>query len=236
MTFDANTIRPITARIVDLLETKCVSLNGHDVDWRALFAGARDDLESGETPDELERCVTSVLERGGLSHVAFFHNTAHHVPARYAVCATFMKADTEDGERWMFQDVHEGGPAHEAGLRSGDVLLAVDGTDSQPPVAPRFRFGEDAVLTIVRANGIRREVTVRLPKADPKRRSKGTPPMAQPTALTSRKLEQGIGYVRVAFFPGASGQPFAAALDRALATLADCDRLAVDLRGNWEGS
>jgi C-terminal processing protease CtpA/Prc len=39
----------------------------------------------------------------------------------------------------------------------------------------------------------------------------------------------------VAFFPGASGQPFAEALDRALVTLTDCDRLIIDLRGNLGG-
>src|SRR5262245_59136327 len=113
MTLEPATIRATTSRIIGLLETKCIALNGNHVDWRALFATAQRDLESCQSPSDFEKCVTHVLERSGLSHVAFFHNTAHHVPARYAICATFLRADTAEGPRWMFQDMHEGGPAYE---------------------------------------------------------------------------------------------------------------------------
>lgn len=235
MTLDAATIRPITSKIVELLETKCISLNGSDLDWVSHFSAARGDLEASTSPSEFERRVTQVLEQGGLSHVAFFHHTANHVPARYAICATFLEVDAADGRRWMFQDVHEGGPAYEAGIRPGDVLLAVNDVRAQPPAAPSFRLGEDAVTTVRRPDGEERRLTLTLPKADPRSNGRGTPPMAQPTAVTSRVLGDGIGYVRVAFFPGASGQPFAGALDRALAALGSCRRLVVDLRGNLGG-
>jgi C-terminal processing protease CtpA/Prc len=235
MTLDPPTIRRLSSRIVKLLESKCISLNDNDVDWRALFADAQHDLESCRTPDQLERCVSRVLEQSRLSHVAFFHRTATQVPARYAICATFMEADTSEGRRWMFQDVHDGGPAHSAGVRPGDALLAVDGAAAEPPVPPRFRLGEDAVLTILSREGASRSVTVLLPKAEPTRNGKGTPPMAQPTAVTARMLDGGVGYVRVAFFPGASGQPFARSLDGALTTLAASNRLIIDLRGNLGG-
>jgi len=36
-----------------------------------------------------------------------------------------MRCNFEGEQRWMFQDVHEGGPAHVAGLRPGDILLQV---------------------------------------------------------------------------------------------------------------
>ena len=235
MTLSAETIRPITSRIVDLLENKCVSMNGRRVDWAEHFKAAQSDLESSPSPNELERRVTEVLERGGLSHVAFFHGTAHQVPARYAICATFFETDTLDGRRWMFQDVHEGGPAHEAGIRPGDVLLQVDGELSKPPVTPRFRIGQDAVVVVRRPYEEQRNVTVQLPKAEPRRKDKGTPPMAIPTPVAGRLLEPGIGYVRVAFFPGASGQPFARLFDAAVRSLAECERLIVDLRGNLGG-
>ena len=44
---------------------------------------------------------------------------------RVALAATFTKADTPDGQRWVFQDVHPGGVAAAAGMRPGDVLLSV---------------------------------------------------------------------------------------------------------------
>jgi C-terminal processing protease CtpA/Prc len=59
--------------------------------------------------------------------------------------------------------------------------------------------------------------------------------MAEPTAVTARMLDDGIGYVKVAFFPGANGQRFARELDAALATLPTCERLVIDLRGNLGG-
>jgi len=59
--------------------------------------------------------------------------------------------------------------------------------------------------------------------------------MAEPTAVTARLLDDGVGYVKIAFFPGANGQRFAQALDAALASMPACDRLIIDLRGNLGG-
>ncbi len=62
--------------------------------------------------------------------------------------------------------VHDGGPAAEAGLRAGDVVVAVDGVAVDDPDAFGYRFttrGTDGAtnLTIVR-DGRERTVTVRL--------------------------------------------------------------------------
>jgi C-terminal processing protease CtpA/Prc len=59
--------------------------------------------------------------------------------------------------------------------------------------------------------------------------------MAEPTSVTARPIEPGVGYLRIAFFPGVNGQRFARELDRALVTLHGCSRLIVDLRGNLGG-
>jgi C-terminal processing protease CtpA/Prc len=59
--------------------------------------------------------------------------------------------------------------------------------------------------------------------------------MAQPASVTARQIKSGIGYVKIAFFPGVNGQRFARELDRALAEIPGCTRLIVDLRGNLGG-
>ncbi|MBV9309045.1 MAG: PDZ domain-containing protein [Acidobacteriaceae bacterium] len=41
--------------------------------------------------------------------------------------ATFSRRVHQDGARWVATDVHPGGPAATAGLKSGDVLTAVAG-------------------------------------------------------------------------------------------------------------
>lgn len=233
MMLDAATINQLIAKIVHLMETKCVRLNGSRPDWQALFTAELDHIKESESTLEFQARVSNVLARGGLSHVAFFHESAQRAPARYAINATFM-SDGEARPRWVFQDVHDGGPAHVAGLRPGHVLLEVDGKPIQPPTLPTFSLGADSFLTIEDEHSETRKVRVVLPKADP-RKNNGRPPMAEPTSVTARTLGDGIGYLRVAFFPGANGQRFARELDRALATIPESTRLIIDLRGNLGG-
>ena len=130
--------------------------------------------------------------------------------------------------------MHDGGPAHAAGIRPGDLLLNVNGRSITPPELPTFALGTDARVTIESPDGGARDVTVILPKADPGKRN-AKPPMAEPTSVVARAIKPGIGYLRVAFFPGVNGQRFARELDRALDTVQDCSHLIVDLRGNLGG-
>ena len=231
---DSTIIRSVIEKGIGLLERKCIRLNGRDPNWRALFSEELENLARASSPAEFETRVNAVIARGGLSHVAFFHESAQRAPARYAINATFCAIDTPEGKRWLFEDVHEGGPAHVAGIRAGDVLLTASGRQIHPPELPTFGLGTDAELTIERANGSSRQVQVVLPKAEPGK-AKAKPPMAQPTSVIAREIRPGIGYAKIAFFPGVNGQRFARELDHALAGIRDCTRLIVDLRGNLGG-
>jgi carboxyl-terminal processing protease len=231
---DSTLARSVIEKGISLLERKCIRLNGRDPNWRALFSEELENLTRVSSPAEFETRVNAVIARGGLSHVAFFHESAQRAPARYAINATFCAIDTPQGKRWLFEDVHEGGPAHVAGIRAGDVLLTASGKQIYPPELPTFGLGTDAELTIERADGSSQQVQVVLPKAEPGK-AKAKPPMAQPTSVTARELKPGIGYVKIAFFPGVNGQRFARELDRALGGIRECRRLIVDLRGNLGG-
>lgn len=231
---DASIIRNVIEKSIGFLERKCIRLNGRDPNWRALFSEQLEDIIRAGSPAEFESRVNAAIARGGLSHVAFFHDSAQHAPARYAINATFCPFDTPHGRRWLFEDVHDGGPAHVAGIRAGDILLSADGREIQPPELPTFALGTDAQLTIESADAQPRQVQVVLPKAEPGK-AKAKPPMAEPTSVTARAITPGIGYVRIAFFPGVNGQRFARELERALADISSCTRLIVDLRGNLGG-
>lgn len=234
-TLNETTVRAMTERIVQLLETKCIQLNDHAPAWRSLFGEAEPELRRCTAAEHLERQINVVLSKGELSHVAFFHQSAQRAPARYAVNATFcVFTDPDDGRvRWMFQDVHEGGPAQRAGVRPGDLLLTVDGTEVGPPMLPTFALGNDAEVAVKRGDGSVDRLLLELPKAGPKAGAK--PPMAEPTSATLTMLDGGLGHLRVAFFPGVNGQRFARDLDAALATATDCRRMIIDLRGNLGG-
>ena len=71
-------------------------------------------------------CLVS-FQRAATSHTGFFHESKPRAAGRIAIAATFIKAQTADGLRWVFQDVHAGGAAALAGIRPGDTLLALGG-------------------------------------------------------------------------------------------------------------
>jgi carboxyl-terminal processing protease len=125
----------------------------------------------------------------------------------------------------MFQDVHDGGP----------VLLQVNGEPVTPPTLPTFALGTDATVSIEHGDGRTATLTVALPKAPTNGKANAKPPMAEPRSVTARVLDDGIGHLRVAFFPGVNGQRFARELHGALERLPGCARLIVDLRGNLGG-
>lgn len=226
--------RSVIEKGIGLLERKCIRLNGRDPNWRALFSEQLENITRAASPVEFESRVNALIARGGLSHVAFFHQSAQRSPARYAINATFCPIETSQGKRWAFEDVHEGGPAYVAGIRAGDILLSANGRQIQPPELPTFALGTDAELTIERADGVSQQIQIVLPKAESGKPT-AKPPMAQPSSVTAREIKPGTGYVKIAFFPGVNGQRFARELDRALADISGCTRLVVDLRGNLGG-
>jgi serine protease Do len=64
----------------------------------------------------------------------------------------------------LVSQVEKGGPAADAGLKPGDVILAVDGRDIErsselPPIVARIKPGQEATLTVWRD---RKEKTLRV--------------------------------------------------------------------------
>jgi carboxyl-terminal processing protease len=180
--------------------------------------------------DEFEAAVNAMLKGLGTSHVGFFHDSRPRAAGRIAIAATFMKVDTPDGQRWMFQDVHPGGAAARAGIRPGDVLLTIDGKDVVPPEGIPFQLGEAYSFTVRRPNGSTTEPTVEVPGSNERKR----PIVVPDQVVTASKLDDGTGLIRVSMFPGVLGMDVARDMSRAVADL-DADRLIIDLRGNTGG-
>ena len=109
--------------------------------------------------------MNAMLKDLGVSHTGFFHESAPRVAGRVAIAATFTKAETADGERWMFQDVHPGGAAATAGVQPGDVLLSVAGKELVPPHATPFALGERYEVVVRRPDGTHVDAHARHPEA-----------------------------------------------------------------------
>jgi C-terminal processing protease CtpA/Prc len=213
-----------------LVETKHFNPKLNGVDWGSVVEARRDRILQIEEPEEFEKEMHELVSQLKTSHTGFFHQSARRIPARFAINATFQRCQTSDGERWMFLDVHEGGPAHAANIQPGDLLMALNDEEIRPPTPPMFRMGEEIKIAVQRRDGSQFPGTLPIPNPKSKQR-----PMSIPRVISFTKLSDGIGLLKATMFPGAVGIDVARDITKAIEELRECARLIVDLRGNTGG-
>ena len=222
------------AKILDkvsrLVEKKHFDPGLNGVDWTQLVEKRRDHILSCNEPEAFEKEMHKLVTELKTSHTGFRHAGMRNIPARHAINATLHRFDVNGNERWMFQDVHQGGPAYAAGIRPGDLLLECGGREIQPPDDLTFSVGESASLLIEKLHGGQQKVNVQLPMPKSQKH-----PVTAPEAVHTERLTYDIGLLKVAMFPGAIGIDVAKDIDRGIAALEGCSRLIVDLRGNTGG-
>lgn len=227
MTLSESQRRDVLSRVLQTIDKQFM---GAEPDTERLRREHEDAIVQSADTDQFEAAVNTMLRGLGTSHVGFFHDSRPRAAGRVAIAATFMRTDTPDGPRWMFQDVHPGGAAARAGIRPGDVLLTIDGKDVVPPDGLPFQLGSAYTFTVRRPNGSTAQPTVEVPGSKEKKR----PIVVPDQVVTATKLDDGTGLIRVSMFPGVLGMDVARDMSRAVAELA-VDRLIVDLRGNTGG-
>jgi len=91
-------------------------------------------------------------------------------------------------------------------------------------------MGETTELTVLTADGeVRtRNVTVARPKGKKLH-------FVEPKLVVGNRLQDGIGYLKVAMFPGMVGVEVANAISSQVEQLGNVERLIIDLRGNTGG-
>jgi carboxyl-terminal processing protease len=230
MTLDIHARETVYSRVSDLVTRNHFDPGMNGADWPTLVSTRKDQILRSETDEEFERRMQELLNELKTSHTGFGHSKSPSIPGRHAISATFMRCNFDGGQRWMLQDVHEGGPAHVAGLRPGDVLLQIRNCELRPPDPPIFPVGEDFPYVVQKPDGKRVIGTLQIPSP----RSKKHPVVVAKSVLCSQ-LPGGIGWLKVSMFPGAVGVDLAKMLDIAFAHMKDSTRLILDLRGNTGG-
>jgi C-terminal processing protease CtpA/Prc len=230
MSLDIESREKIYARVRELVTRKHFDPGMNGADWSTLASTRRDQILRSRNDEEFEKQIQELLSELKTSHTGFRHSKSPNVPGRYAISATFMRCNFDGEQRWLFQDVHEGGPAHTAGLRPGDILLQIRNRELRPPDPPIFPVGEDSQYVVQKPDGKRVMGTLQVPSP----RSKNHPVIV-PKSVICSQLPEGIGWLKVTMFPGAVGIDLAHALDNAFAHLRESTRLIVDLRGNTGG-
>ncbi len=228
LTLDERT--KILDKVSRLVEAKHFNPAMNGVDWNALARSRRDQILGCAEPEAFEKEVQRLVAELKTSHTGFRHAGMRNIPARHAINATMRRIAVNGTDRWMFQDVHEGGPAYSAGIRPGDLLLGSGGKDIQPPEDLTFSAGESADLTVEKLHGGHERIKVQLPMPKSKKH-----PVNAPEPVHTEKLTDEIGLLKVAMFPGVIGIDVAKDIDRGIASLNGCSRLIVDLRGNTGG-
>ncbi|MCC7241469.1 MAG: hypothetical protein IT180_06065 [Acidobacteria bacterium] len=227
MTLSESQRRDVLSKVLQTIDKQFM---GAEPDTAGLRREHEAAIVGSTDADEFEAAVNAMLRSLGTSHVGFFHDSRPRAAGRVAIAATFMKTDTPDGPRWMFQDVHPGGAAAGAGIQPGDVLLTIDGKDVVPPDGLPFQLGTAYTFTVRRPNGSTVQPTVEVPGSKEKKR----PIVVPDQVVTATKLDDATGLIRVSMFPGVLGMDVARDMSRAVADLAT-DRLIIDLRGNTGG-
>src|SRR5689334_3373317 len=209
----------ILAAVQRTVQTKFYDPRLKGLDWKSEVEKMRYEIVSASDPAEFEKSMNALLKTLATSHTGFFHDSVRRATAKMALSATFFEYKNGGDPRWMFQDVHEGGPAELAGIRTRDVLLTVDGKEIRPPEPPMFPMGDRSRLVVRKASGSDETVEIAVP--DPKSKKH---PVVIPKLISTRKIEGGIGYIKISMFPGVVGIEIARDMARAVDGLG-CDRL-----------
>ena len=230
MSLDAQAKEKVYSRVCDLVTRKHFDPGMNGANWEELSKGRREEILRSATDEEFEKNIQDLLNELRTSHTGFRHFKSPNIPGRHAISATFMRCNFDGEQRWMFQDVHEGGPAHVAGLRPGDILLQVRNREVKPPEPPIFPFDEESQFAVQKPDGKRVLGTLKVPSPRSEKH-----PVIVPKAVLYSEIPGRIGWLKVPTFPGAVGIDLAKMFDSAFAQLRDSTRLIVDLRGNTGG-
>jgi C-terminal processing protease CtpA/Prc len=222
--------RAILDKVLAVLEKRFYRPEKLNDDWRTAVERHRPLIEAADTADGFEQAMSDLLAELHTSHLGFFHGSARRASSRAALSATYLADETPFGKRWIFQDVHSGGAASNAGVEPGDILLSVDGREITPPEHPVFAMGKQTGLEIVGRGDQRRAVAVDVARPKGKKLH-----FVEPTLVEARHLGDGLCYLKVAMFPGMVGVEVANEISRAVEGLGKIASLIIDLRGNTGG-
>lgn len=218
----------LLTKIDRLIDTKFYdpSFKGHD--WRSIVSKHRAKIVFATECNEFETAVNEMLREVGSSGLGLI-SAGTKITPKNSISATFRAAETEYGTRWVFQDVHSGGPAAAAGIVSGDVLIGIGDREVMPPEKPSFTMGQTHEVEIEKLSGPTKLVIL-VPDAKHKEN-----PCAVPETVKAF-VSDGVAVIKIPLFPGKLGIDFARELSKVFESHVNgADRLVLDLRGNPGG-
>jgi C-terminal processing protease CtpA/Prc len=212
-----NDVAAVFSKAVSIVQNRFFDPKFNGLNWTVHTQARASFVLEADTPEEFAHRFDGVLAELKAHPTRFYRQSEATLPLQKAAGATVRRVSNG----WMIQDVLMDGPAANAGLEPGDVIVAIDGNQagSSAPMLRTTAVEHD--LRVAKRTGAK--ATVRLVGRKPRR------------FISCSTPEGGVGYVSVSMFPGLVGIDFARELDAAISTLRECRSLIVDLRGNPGG-
>jgi carboxyl-terminal processing protease len=235
MALDANSRANILKSIKKLVLAHHINVAGIDYGaWISRVDARTAQLLDCDTP-AFESGTRELLLELKTSHTVFYHSVPKELLPQHTINATLRDVGVNGARKWMFLDVFDSGPAHDAGIKPGHILEAVDGATTSPPIVPFFGIGQKHKLLVGPLENGHSELTIEVPM---RKGTKQRPPIVEPKSPVHSVIAPKVGLLKIPYFPGAVGMAFADDLDSAVHDLKrqGCDRLIIDLRGNIGGS
>jgi C-terminal processing protease CtpA/Prc len=227
----------VLKKIQRLVSEKYFDPNFDEPVWNRIVENHRKTVIEAQTEAAFERAVAAMLAEMAPSPLALLSDRTLITPPN-AINASFSVRTTDGEPHWVFKDVLPGGVAASAGIKAGDVLLAIGGEPVRPslsdgaPAAPSFEMQHEFSVDVLRGDPPE-ELRLALKTAAPKYKDN---PYSEPAALTAGSQAGNIASLRVSLFPGAIGIDFANELDSIFdGRFKKADRLIIDMRGNPGG-
>ena len=220
----------ILENVLATLQKRFYSPEKLNSEWLAAVERHRPLIESAASADKFEQAMSDLLAELHTSHLGFFHQNARRASSRAALSAAYLEDETAYGRRWIFQAVHSGGAAAIAGIEPGNILLTVDDHDIVPPEHPVFPMGQKTKVEFI--DNCDKQRTISVDVAPPKGKKLH---FIEPTLVEGRRLGDGLGYLKIAMFPGMVGVEVANEISQTVEKLGAVESLIIDLRGNTGG-
>ena len=232
MTLSRSDRAHLLTKIDELVSVKFYDPAFGGMNWGEIVPLHRDAILNADSNAAFDGAVTDMLLELPSSGLGILGPETKITP-RNSINASFRSIRlSEEGMRWVFQDIQPGGVAERAGIRPGDALIAIDTTPVVPPEQPAFRMSERVPVVISR-DGQRRDVHIDLTTQKPKFQDN---PYSEPKSVTAKVIDSSVGNLKVSLFPGLLGIDFANTVSALFTeTLKDTRRLLLDLRGNPGG-
>ena len=233
MTLSRSQRETVLGKIQKLVAEKYYDPKFDDAVWNRIVDHHRGPILDANDDQAFERAVATLLAELPPSPLALLSERTLITPP-CAINASFSVRTIDDEPHWVFKDVLPGGVAAKAGVKTGDILLAIGGKPLHPSLsdgaAPSFEMKQSFSIVVSRGD---QELSLTLETANPKYKDN---PYSEPTALAAGSRSSNVAYLRVSLFPGAIGIDFANELDAIFTgRFKNAERLIIDMRGNPGG-